>query len=116
MNRRLENVKTRTMRTAVIAIAAMVIAVAGTIPAIAVENGNNDHKVTICHVPPGNPNNPQTISIDESAVEHHFEEHPEDSLGPCSKPIPPVPELSPIILTSSGLAGLLLVSWKYRRN
>ena len=46
--------------------------------------------MTICHVPPGNPDNPQTITIGESAVASHFEEHEGDSLGPCAdEPSPP---------------------------
>ncbi|HJS49886.1 MAG TPA: hypothetical protein VJ745_06140 [Gaiellaceae bacterium] len=49
-----------------------------------------EDKVTICHVPPGNPDNPQTITIGASAVPHHLEEHEGDSLGPCpDDPSPP---------------------------
>ena len=44
----------------------------------------SDHKTTICHVPPGNPDNPQTITIDDSAVQTHLTNHPGDSLGPCA--------------------------------
>lgn len=32
---------------------------------------NDDHKIYICHYPPGNPDNPQWISIDEHAWESH---------------------------------------------
>ncbi len=35
-------------------------------------NGNNGHKVTICHIPPGNPDNAHTIEIDESALAAHL--------------------------------------------
>ena len=38
-------------------------------------------KVTICHLPPGNPNNPQTISVGESAVSDHLRHG--DSIGEC---------------------------------
>ena len=38
-------------------------------------------KVTICHVPPGNPGNPQTISVSTSAVPTHLAHG--DSLGAC---------------------------------
>jgi hypothetical protein len=49
-----------------------------------------EDKVTICHVPSGNPDNPQTITMDASAVDAHFAEHPDDSLGPCAdEPSPP---------------------------
>jgi len=43
------------------------------------EEGN---KITICHYPPGNPENPQTIEINESAWPAH-QAHG-DTLGPCS--------------------------------
>ena len=39
-------------------------------------------KVTICHSPPGNPENPQTIEVAESAVAAHLSEHG-DTLGAC---------------------------------
>ncbi|QLH45444.1 MAG: HYR domain-containing protein [Bacteroidota bacterium] len=45
--------------------------------------GNNG-KVIICHVPPGNPNNPQTLSISPSAVYTHLTQHTGDRLGSCS--------------------------------
>jgi len=41
-----------------------------------------DVKVTICHIPPGNPDNPQTISINADEVQEHLDEHG-DFLGPC---------------------------------
>ncbi len=44
-------------------------------------NNNKDHKITICHLPPGNPENVQTISIDESAWPAHAEHG--DSIGEC---------------------------------
>lgn len=43
-------------------------------------------KVTICHVPPGNPDNPQTITIGAPAVEAHFANHPDDHYGACDEP------------------------------
>jgi uncharacterized membrane protein len=43
-----------------------------------------EKKITICHIPPGNPDNPQTIEIPESAWPAH-EAHG-DTRGPC----PPV--------------------------
>ena len=39
-------------------------------------------KVTICHYPPGNPDNAHEIRVGESAVEHHILEHGDD-IGPC---------------------------------
>src|SRR5438445_7447323 len=44
---------------------------------------NDPKKVTICHVPPGNHNNPQTITIGSSAVSAHMRNHSGDCLGPC---------------------------------
>jgi hypothetical protein len=39
-------------------------------------NGNNpDHKVTVCHLPPGNPSNQQDICIDWSGVPAHVAEY-----------------------------------------
>jgi len=45
-----------------------------------------EEKVTICHVPPGNPANVQIITIGESAVAHHFSNHVGDGypgIGRC---------------------------------
>lgn len=45
-------------------------------------DGNGDcDKVTICHIPPGNPENPQTITVSENAVSAHLAHG--DTLGPC---------------------------------
>lgn len=40
-----------------------------------------DPKVTICHYPPGNPNNPQTLSISVNALSAHYTHG--DTLGAC---------------------------------
>ena len=45
-------------------------------------------KITICHIPPGNPDNPQTITIDESAWPDPHQKHG-DTLGPCDDVSPP---------------------------
>ena len=50
-----------------------------------------DHKVDVCHVPPGNPGNAHTISVDRHAVPAHLAHG--DSLGKC-KPTKP-PECAP---------------------
>jgi len=42
-------------------------------------------KVLICHVPPGNPDNPRTICISENAVAAHFANHKGDHCGPCEE-------------------------------
>ncbi|MDQ6951735.1 MAG: hypothetical protein Q9M26_08730 [Mariprofundales bacterium] len=41
-------------------------------------------EVTICHVPPGNPSNPQTLEISEHAVSAHIGVHAGDHLGACT--------------------------------
>ncbi|SFT46852.1 hypothetical protein SAMN05216474_0727 [Lishizhenia tianjinensis] len=45
-------------------------------------NGNNGQWVTICHIPPGNPNNPITITINANALQTHLNHG--DNIGPCS--------------------------------
>ena len=42
-------------------------------------------KVTICHIPPGNPGNAHTITVGEPAVAAHVAEHG-DTIGPCPEP------------------------------
>ncbi len=46
------------------------------------EDGENE-KVTICHIPPGNPENAHTIEVSESAVEAHLAHG--DILGECEE-------------------------------
>jgi len=55
-----------------------------------------DEKNTICHVPPGNPDNPQTITISENAWQAH-EKHG-DTIGDC---LSIIPEINQIELTNS---------------
>ena len=55
-------------------------------------------KVTICHLPPGNPENAQTITIGASAVPAHLANHEGDAVGPCPEPSPspsPTPSATP---------------------
>jgi len=48
------------------------------------DTGANDpNKCTICHLPPGNPSNAQTLTIGCSAVDAHMRNHPGDCMGPC---------------------------------
>ena len=42
---------------------------------------SDEKKVTVCHAPPGNPDNAQTISVAESAVSAHLAHG--DTLGEC---------------------------------
>lgn len=47
-----------------------------------VGNDASDGWVTICHIPPGNANNPITITINQNALQAHLNHG--DSLGSCS--------------------------------
>ncbi len=47
------------------------------------DNDKDQNKVTICHIPPGNPENAHTITVGESAVLAHVAQHG-DTIGPCS--------------------------------
>jgi hypothetical protein len=87
--------------------AVMLLVSAGTV--FAGDNSNTDHKITICHIPPGDPGNAHTIVIDESAWPAH-EAHG-DYIGECQKqPPPPVSELPTIALMGFGILGLLFIS------
>jgi len=44
-----------------------------------------DHKVLVCHIPPGNPDNAQEICIDTHAVKAHINHG--DCIGACGDPI-----------------------------
>lgn len=46
-----------------------------------VVTASGDEKVTICHIPPGNPGNAKTITVGASAVNAHLGHG--DTLGPC---------------------------------
>src|SRR5215208_5527325 len=45
--------------------------------------GGHGNKVTICHVPPGNPANAHTIRVGPKAAERHLSQHPGDTEGRC---------------------------------
>lgn len=42
-----------------------------------------EEMMTICHVPPGNPENAQTLTLTKSDAEDHLANHPDDYPGPC---------------------------------
>ncbi len=66
-----------------IALVAVMMGMSAIAPAIADKPGTtNEDKVQICHFPPGNPANFQTISISEDDVQDHIDKHG-DFLGPC---------------------------------
>ena len=45
-------------------------------------DNNENVKITICHIPPGNPNNKQTLTISESALQAHINHG--DVMGSCA--------------------------------
>jgi len=45
-------------------------------------NGGGE-RVTICHVPPGNPDNPQTLDLPPRGAQNHLDNHELDYEGPC---------------------------------
>ena len=47
--------------------------------------GTNGAKVYVCHLPPGNTGNPQTLSISVNAVPAHLGNHAGDRLGSCDQ-------------------------------
>lgn len=69
------------------------------VPATALAGGGGKHrqrssKVTLCHIPPGNPGNAHTIRVSRNAVRAHLAHG--DTLGPCHRPTPtPTPTATP---------------------
>lgn len=41
-----------------------------------------NHKITICHIPPGNPGNAHEITIDSNALQAHLDHG--DHIGTCN--------------------------------
>jgi hypothetical protein len=58
-------------------------------PAAKPAKNQYEEKVTICHRPPGNPSNPQTLTLPRSGADAHLRQHPDDTLGPCPPPAKP---------------------------
>jgi hypothetical protein len=72
--------------TGIVLSAALATPWISTIPATYATGGNggNDNdKVTICHIPPGNPDNAHTIRVSENALPAHLAHG--DTLGECKK-------------------------------
>ncbi len=73
----------RNLTIAAIAMVAVIMGMSAFAPAMADKPGTvNEDKVQICHFPPGNPDNPRTISISEDDVQEHIDEHG-DFVGNC---------------------------------
>ncbi|HME89943.1 MAG TPA: hypothetical protein VKE49_00860 [Myxococcaceae bacterium] len=51
------------------------------------QNASGSDKVTICHIPPGNPANAHTITVGAPAVRAHLAHG--DHLGACAGDVPP---------------------------
>ena len=60
-------------------------------------------KVTICHIPPGNPENAHTITVGEPAVAAHVAEH-FDTLGPCPEQMAHLIVIKHVINDNGGTA------------
>ena len=68
-----------------LAAMAAAFAVAMVMAAPAAATNPPEHKVTICHHPPGNPDNPQTIEVGVSALLPHLLLHG-DTIGEVHHP------------------------------
>lgn len=47
------------------------------------DEGEEEDSITFCHVPNGNGQNPQTLTLSESGANGHLSAHDGDYLGPC---------------------------------
>jgi hypothetical protein len=68
------------------------------------ENGGDDSssssdgkKVTLCHIPPGNPNNAKTISVGAAASKAHLAHG--DTIGTCEGEEPPDDDTTPPVIS-----------------
>ena len=73
----LSNEPTRLLMRGALVVAVVLGAI--TLPLTAQAKGE---KVTICHIPPGNPANAHTITISVSALQTHIDQHG-DTVGEC---------------------------------
>ena len=73
----------RVIPIAAIALVAVMMGMSAFAPAMADKPGEepNEGKFLVCHIPPGNPDNPRTISISEDDVQDHLDHG--DSPGDC---------------------------------
>ena len=67
------------MRSVLISLAITALVLFGALGAAFAGGGNQ--KVSLCHFPPGNPDNGHTITVSEKAVPAHLAHG--DSLGEC---------------------------------
>jgi len=68
-----------------------------------VGGGGGTTKVTICHIPPGNPSNAHTITVGAPAVPAHLAHG--DTLGPCGDAgVAPPPDAGVALPPDAGVA------------
>ncbi len=75
--------------------------------------GNNDRKVLLCHVPPGNPANAHTLCISPNAVPAHLGNHGSDHCGPCGSHYGFVYDLVQLDGTATDSDGDPVESWSW---
>ena len=70
-------------------------------------------KVTLCHVPPGNPTNVQTLTVAPSAVQAHLKNHPGDYVGACIPPVSgcPCADNGDLIWSPAGNDSAMVAYW-----
>ena len=81
-----------------------------------------DDKITICHVPSGNPENAHAITVDKSAWENGDSTHNSHALdfvidgsNPCP-PVTQIPEFPTIALPVVAVIGLLFLFQRGKRK
>ena len=81
----------------------------GLVPGVAAAG----EKVTLCHVPPGNPTNVQTLSVAPSAVQAHLKNHPGDYVGACIPAVSgcPCADNGDLIWSPAGNASAMVAYW-----
>jgi hypothetical protein len=65
--------------------------------------GTDGKKVYICHAPPGNPGNGQTLAVNVSSVKDHLLNHAGDKLGQCGQD--PCSSQSRLITSNNRITG-----------
>jgi LPXTG-motif cell wall-anchored protein len=79
------------MKRTILAVLGLAVLFAAGLGVLHVDNvaAGYEHKVTICHYPPGNPENRHTIEVDKSALEAHYAHG--DYKGECQPGMPTDP-------------------------
>jgi len=69
-------------------IIGLVVLVAGLVFTVGASATFNPPQFTLCHIPPGNPDNPQTITVGFAGYLNHLQNHELDYAGECQEPEP----------------------------